>query len=44
MAETIVEDTNKSGTFWCNGCLETCKYSSVKDCIKQYFERKVEEC
>lgn len=41
MAKTILEDTEKLGTFWCNGCYEKCRYSSVKDCIKQYFEKQV---
>lgn len=46
MAETIMLDSAKLGTFWCNGCTETarCKYNNnIITCIKQYFERKVEE-
>ena len=46
MAETILDDTIKLKTFWCNGCTEIkeCPYEEPKKCIKQYFERKVEEC
>lgn len=46
MAETIMIDTAKIGTFWCSGCTEIarCKHNNnAVECIKQYFERKIEE-
>lgn len=44
MAETIMLDSGKLGTFWCNGCLELskCPYKDIKQCVREYFERKVE--
>ena len=43
MAETILEDTVKLDTYWCNGCSKVaeCPYENTKKCIKQYFESKV---
>lgn len=45
MADTILEDTLKLDTYWCNGCFKTaeCPYKKPKDCIKQYFKKQVKE-
>ena len=45
MAETILEDTFKLDTYWCNGCSKTgeCSYEHPKHCIKYYFEKQAEE-
>lgn len=44
MADTILEDTLKLDTYWCNGCSKTidCPYKNPKDCIKQYFVEQKE--
>lgn len=43
MAETIIEDTSKLDTFWCNGCqkISECPYQDVKQCVREYFEKEV---
>lgn len=43
MAETILEDTEKLDTYWCNGCFKTaeCPYKNPNKYIKQYFEKQV---
>lgn len=43
MAETIIEDTSKLGTFWCNGCqnISECPYKDMKQCVREYFEKEV---
>lgn len=43
MAETIIEDTLKLDTFWCNGCqkISECLYKDVKQCVREYFEKEV---
>lgn len=43
MADTIIEDSDNLGTFWCNGCLELskCPYKDIKQCVREYFEREV---
>lgn len=45
MAETILEDTEKLDTYWCNGCFKTaeCSYKNPNECIKQYFEKQAKE-
>lgn len=45
MAETIIEDTDKLGTFWCNGCekLSKCPYKDIKQCVREHFESKIKE-
>lgn len=45
MAQTILEDTSKLKTFWCNGCTQiaNCPYKEAVDCIEDFFERKSEE-
>lgn len=45
MAKTILEDTIKLDTFWCNGCTKVsrCPYNSIEECIKEYFEKKASE-
>jgi len=41
MAETILEDSHKLGTYWCNGCAKVseCKYKEHKDCVREHFEK-----
>lgn len=45
MTETIIEDTAKLDTLWCNGCLKLseCPHKEIKQCVIQYFENKVEK-
>lgn len=45
MAETIIEDSDKLGTFWCNGCskLPECPYKDIKQCVREHFESKIKE-
>ena len=45
MAETILEDTIKLDTYWCNGCSKTaeCPYEYPKECIIKYFEKQAKE-
>lgn len=42
MAEAIIEDSCKLGTYWCNGCTKVaeCPYKEHKDCVREHFERK----
>lgn len=43
MAEVIIEDSYKSGTYWCNGCTKVaeCPYNEQKDCVRKHFEKGV---
>ena len=45
MAQTILENTSKLKTFWCNGCTQiaNCPYKEAVDCIEDFFERKSRE-
>ena len=43
MADTILEDSEKLGTYWCNGCLKVseCEWEHPRYCIINFFK---EEC
>ena len=43
MAETIIEDSHKLGTYWCNGCQKVgkCPYKDVKQCVREDFEKEI---
>lgn len=45
MADTILKDTLKLDTYWCNGCSKTieCPYKNPNKCIVQYFVEKAKE-
>lgn len=45
MADTILEDTLKLDTCWCNGCSKTieCPYKNPNECIVQYFANQAKE-
>ena len=45
MADTIIEDTDKMGTFWCNGCMKIsgCPYKDINQCVREHFESKIKE-
>lgn len=43
MAKTIIEDTSKLDTFWCNGCFKIaeCPYNhNVRECVIKRFEKE----
>lgn len=43
MADMILEDSEKLGTFWCNGCLHSyeCNYQHSRDCVIDFCKIKV---
>ena len=43
MADMILEDSEKLGTFWCNGCLHSyeCNYQHPRDCVIDFCKIKV---
>ena len=45
MADMILEDSEKLGTFWCNGCLHSyeCNYQHPRDCVIDFCKKKVSE-
>lgn len=45
MADTILKDTLKLDTYWCNGCSKTieCPYKNPNKCIVQYFVEQAKE-
>lgn len=45
MADMILEDSEKLGTFWCNGCLKNydCMYEHPRNCVIDFCKKKVGE-
>lgn len=45
MADMILEDSEKLGTFWCNGCLKNydCMYEHPRNCVIDFCRKKVGE-
>lgn len=46
MAKTIIEDTCKLDTFWCNGCLKIaeCPFENdIRECVINDFEKEIKK-